>query len=68
MGSIKDNFKEILNDALINDQMAQAVIRKRGSQWCVFSKNGKNLGCFPTKKKAQDRLQEIEFFKNKDKK
>lgn len=46
-----------------------AVVRKVGTQYCIFSKTGKNLGCYPTKKKAQDRLSEIEMFKHmKDKK
>lgn len=48
--------------------MTKAVVRKDGSEWCVFSKSGKKLGCFPTKKQAQERLQEIEFFKQKGEK
>jgi hypothetical protein len=65
MGNLKDNFDDILEHA---DQIAHAVIRKQGSQWCIFSKKGKKLQCFPTKKQAQDRLRQIEFFKNRDKK
>lgn len=49
-------------------EMTKAVIRKVGSQWCVFSKSGKNLGCFSSRKKALDRLRQIEFFKRKGKK
>ncbi len=63
-----DDIRNVFNDALENEKRSHAVVRKQGSQWCVFSKKGKNLGCFPTKKKAQERLRQIEFFKNKDEK
>lgn len=43
------------------------IVRKSGSQWCIFSKSGKKLECFSTKKDAVKRLREIEFFKNQDK-
>ncbi len=44
---------------------AEAVIRKVGTQFCVFSKSGKKLSCHPTRKAALKRLRQIEFFKNK---
>lgn len=47
---------------------AKAVIRKEGSQYCIFSKTGKKLSCHPTKKEAEDRLREIEFFKSQENK
>jgi len=46
-------------------EKTQAVVRKVGSRWCVFSKSGKRLGCFSTRKQAVDRLRQIEFFKNR---
>ncbi len=49
-------------------QKTSSVIRKVGDEFCIFSKTGKNLGCFTSRKKALKRLREIEFFsKNKDK-
>lgn len=48
-------------------QKTKAVIRKRGNQWCVFSKEGKNLGCFDTRKEAVKRLRQIEFFSRREK-
>jgi len=54
--------KEVVNP----EYYVQAVVRKVGTQYCVFSKSGKKLGCYPTKKKAQDRLRQIEFFKHKE--
>jgi len=63
MGSIRDQFNEILEDAL---EKTSAVVRKQGNRWCVFSKTGKNLGCYPTKQEAQERLRQVEFFKHKN--
>lgn len=41
------------------------MIKKEGSQYCVFSKDGtKKLGCFPSRKQAVKRLQQIEYFKH----
>lgn len=40
------------------------VLRKKGSQWCVYSKAGKELGCHVTRKKAMKQLQAIEASKN----
>ena len=42
------------------------MIRKRGSQYVIFSKAGnKVLGKFRSKKAALKRLRQIEFFKHK---
>jgi hypothetical protein len=67
MSNIKKDFPNILNDALENEKRARAVIRKRGNKWCVFSKTGRNLGCYPTRKQAEERLTQIEKFKHMDK-
>lgn len=41
------------------------MIRKENNQWVVRSEDGKKvLGKFPTKKKAKERLREIEYFKS----
>jgi len=42
-----------------------AFIRKEGSQHCVKSHSGKNLGCFPSHGQAAKRLGQIEYFKKK---
>jgi hypothetical protein len=41
------------------------VIKKEGSQYVVKSKKGKSLGKFKTKKEAEKRLQQVEYFKHK---
>jgi len=47
-----------------------AVIRKNGPNskpYCVYSKDGKRkFGCYSSRKQAQKRLQQIEFFKKQD--
>lgn len=43
---------------------AQGIIRKVGSQFCIFSEKGKRLSCHPTREAAVKRLRQIEFFKN----
>lgn len=48
-------------------EMATAVIRKDGSEskpYCIYSKSGKHLGCYPTRKQAEKRLAQIEMFKH----
>ncbi len=42
---------------------AIAVIRKQGSQWCIYSKAGKKLSCHSSEAEAKKRLGEIEHFK-----
>lgn len=48
----------------VDTQHAERKVVKEGNQWCIKSKAGKNLGCYPTKAEALERLREIEFFKN----
>ena len=49
-------------------EIATAVIRKEGKKYCIYSKTGKKLGCYPTRKAAEKRLKEIEMFKHMDNK
>ncbi len=56
-------------DNFIRDFIVKALgkIVKRGSQFCVVSKDGKrDFGCFSSRKKALKRLREVEFFKRRD--
>jgi len=45
-----------------------AIIRKDGPSdkpYCVYSETtGKKFGCYPSKKKAQERLNQIKMFKH----
>jgi hypothetical protein len=44
------------------------MIRKRGNKYYVISKGGKNLGGpYKTKKAAQKRLRQVEYFKHRKK-
>lgn len=40
------------------------VIKHEGSKWVVRSHKGKNLGTYDTKKEAEKRLRQVEFFKH----
>ncbi len=48
-------------------ESTSAVIRKDGTDskpYCIYSKTGKGLGCYSSKKQAEKRLEEIEMFKH----
>ena len=48
-------------------EISTAIIRKDGpptKPYCIYSKTGKKLGCYTTKKAAEKRLAEIEMFKH----
>ena len=40
------------------------TIRKNGSKWTIFSKKGRKLGTYDTKRAAKKRLRQIEIFKH----
>lgn len=41
------------------------MITKRGGKYCVISKStGRNLGCYPSKKEAEAREQDVRAFKH----
>jgi hypothetical protein len=50
----------IENDLL---DTSEGVIRKVKDEYCIFSEEGKSLGCYKTKESALKRLRQIEFFK-----
>ena len=41
------------------------MIVKKGSKYIVKSESGKHLGSYKTKKEAEKRLRQIEYFKHK---
>jgi DNA-directed RNA polymerase subunit RPC12/RpoP len=41
-----------------------AYIKKVGPEWCVFGEGGRRMGCYSSKKKAEDRLAQVEMFKH----
>ena len=48
-----------LHEALIDEKIV-----KKGSQWQVQSEKGRNMGTYNTKKEAENRLKQIEYFKH----
>lgn len=55
--------KKSMSEELLLQPLIEKFIRKKGSQWCVVSKKGKNLGCESSHKAAVHRLQQVEWFK-----
>ena len=41
------------------------MIRKEDDKYVIFSKGGKRLGTYDTRKEAEKRLRQIETFKHK---
>jgi hypothetical protein len=40
------------------------MIVRFGRQWRVVSEKGRNLGTYATKKEAENRLRQVEYFKH----
>ncbi len=68
MRSLTDWNKELQRATERATEAATAVIRKDGPKskpFCVYSeKTGRKFGCYATRKKAQERLAQIEKFKH----
>ena len=43
------------------------MIVKKGNRWRVESKDGKNLGEYDTESEAEERLDQVEYFKHRKK-
>jgi len=43
------------------------IIKKKGNKWCLYSKTtGKNLGCYSSKAKAENRERQVNYFKSRE--
>jgi len=54
-------------EELDKENQSKAIVRKDGPSdkpYCIYSKDGKNLGCYSSKDSAEKRLKEIEMFKH----
>tara|TARA_Y100000034_G_C6791029_1_gene354171 strand:- start:665 stop:853 length:189 start_codon:yes stop_codon:yes gene_type:complete len=52
-------------------QLIRETIRKTQGkeEWCLYSKDGeRNLGCYKSEKGAEDREDQVNYFKHKGKK
>jgi hypothetical protein len=53
-------------DSDLIDQMINEHIVKRGSEYCLLSKkSNRNLGCYRSRKGAEKREQQVQYFKQK---
>lgn len=51
------------------EKKLQETIRKKGSKFCLYSKkSNKNLGCYTSRKGAEEREREVQYFKHAKKK
>jgi len=67
---IPDDVEVDPNDLFDFVALRDEIIRKKGDQWCLYSrkvnpKTGKrrNLGCYDTKEKVKERERQVQFFK-----
>lgn len=60
-----NEIRRALDNAI---EFSKGVIRKDGPKstpYCIYSeKTGRKFGCYPSKKAAEERLRQIEFFKH----
>jgi hypothetical protein len=62
-GGNKEDLIKFLLD-LKSGRLSEKVVKK-GGEYCVIAhKSGKNMGCYPSKKRANKRLGQIHYFKN----
>lgn len=63
----KDHKFERTAQKFMQSESLDETILKQGSKYVIYSKDGsKKLGTYDTKKAAQKRLRQIEFFKHKE--
>ena len=60
---LQESFKRGMN---LKQVSLNEKIVKKGSKYQVQSEKGKNLGTYDTKKEAEERLQQVHYFKHKD--
>jgi hypothetical protein len=41
------------------------MIRKNGNEFCVYGKEGREMGCYGSRGEAERRLSQIEYFADK---
>lgn len=42
----------------------KAKIVEKGNEYCVIAESGRSMGCYPSRKKAEERLKQVEMFKH----
>ena len=57
-------IRQVLREAIIRGLFE--VIRKKDGQYCLIAKTGRNLGCYDSKKGAEKREKQVNYFKHKE--
>jgi len=63
----KEELKEYLGEEWNEEKEAsikKAKIVEKGNEFCVIAESGRSMGCYPSRKKAEERLQQVEMFKH----
>jgi hypothetical protein len=63
----KEDDGEDVNDDDEDEDRGKRYIEKEGNQYAVKSESGKNLGKYKSEGAAKKRLEQVEYFKHKDK-
>jgi len=63
INELKEIVPEIESNASLNKS---SRIRKtpNKNEWCVIAESGRSMGCYDSKKKAEERLKQVEMFKH----
>ncbi len=64
MADWNDNLRQAAQRAA---DLAKAYIRKDGPSdkpYCVYGDSGRSMGCYPSRKQAEERLAQVEMFKH----
>ena len=48
----------------IVEEELQEIIKKKDGEFCLHSKKGRNLGCYPSRSGAEKREREVQYFKS----
>ena len=60
--SKEEEYEEVETEDDESKAIEGKVITKVDNQFCVFSENGKKLGCYNTREEAEERLRQVERF------
>jgi len=60
----EDEDEEFEEEETKEASIKEAKIVERGNEFCVIAESGRSMGCYPSRKKAEERLQQVEMFKH----
>ena len=62
---VKNRIEELEKKDIEKEaSVKKAKIVEKGNEFCVIVESGRSMGCYPSRKKAEERLQQVEMFKH----